>query len=154
MQWAERLIERTSARLADELIGFPDTLMQRWYLAKSRWLNVYLHNWLRSDRDRAHHDHPWPSLTIVLRGQLVEHTIDAGGIHRRRLLKAGQWRLRPSGAAAHRIEVVDGPTAWTLFITGPKYREWGFHCTNGWVHWREFHRNAQRQGNDDAGCAG
>lgn len=27
---------------------------------------------------------------------------------------------------------------WTLFITGRKVREWGFHCESGWVHWKMF----------------
>lgn len=26
----------------------------------------------------------------------------------------------------------------TLFITGPRIREWGFHCPKGWVHWKKF----------------
>jgi hypothetical protein len=28
--------------------------------------------------------------------------------------------------------------ALTLFITGPKVREWGFWCPKGFVHWRDF----------------
>ena len=28
--------------------------------------------------------------------------------------------------------------AWTLFITGKKQREWGFHCPKGWMHWEKF----------------
>ena len=27
---------------------------------------------------------------------------------------------------------------WSLFITGPVIREWGFHCPNGWRHWKQF----------------
>lgn len=26
----------------------------------------------------------------------------------------------------------------TLFITGPKIREWGFLCPKGWRHWQDF----------------
>jgi hypothetical protein len=26
----------------------------------------------------------------------------------------------------------------TLFITGPRVREWGFHCPQGFVHWKDF----------------
>lgn len=26
----------------------------------------------------------------------------------------------------------------TLFITGPKIREWGFLCPKGWRHWKDF----------------
>ena len=38
---------------------------------------------------------------------------------------------------AHRIELDAGP-AWTLFVTGPKYREWGFHCPDGWRLWTDY----------------
>lgn len=41
--------------------------------------------------------------------------------------------------------------AWTLFITGPKIREWGFHCPNGWRHWREFVEETDH-GNIGRGC--
>lgn len=39
--------------------------------------------------------------------------------------------------------------AWTLFITGPRMRNWGFHCPNrGWVPWQQF------TASDDAGAIG
>lgn len=37
----------------------------------------------------------------------------------------------------HRIELTNGPV-WTLFLTGPKVREWGFHCPQEWRHWTFF----------------
>jgi hypothetical protein len=42
---------------------------------------------------------------------------------------------------SHRLELINGHPAETLFITGPKVRDWGFHCPNGWVHWRDFVAN-------------
>jgi hypothetical protein len=27
---------------------------------------------------------------------------------------------------------------WSLFITGPRRREWGFWCPKGFVHWKKF----------------
>lgn len=27
---------------------------------------------------------------------------------------------------------------WTLFITGPNVRRWGFYCPQGWVWWKTF----------------
>jgi hypothetical protein len=78
------------------------------------------------------------NLSILLRGQYTEHRIDAGGIHQRTVRQAGDWCLRPSGKTAHRIELTSGP-CWTLFITGPRYRKWGFHCpATGWVPWDKF----------------
>lgn len=38
---------------------------------------------------------------------------------------------------AHRLELVQGPV-WTIFITGPRIREWGFYCPKGWRHWTVF----------------
>ena len=38
---------------------------------------------------------------------------------------------------AHRLELVKGPV-WTLFITGPRLRSWGFYCPQGWRHWEDF----------------
>ena len=123
-----------------------DPYMARWYLIpRNRLLNVYLHHVRHSDDDRALHDHPWWSLSVMLRGALIEvtganHLSDPD--HRRAALFAGDVVFR-SGRFAHRLEVRPRETAWTLFITGPRFREWGFYCpasspAGGWRPWREF----------------
>lgn len=115
----------------------PDYL-KRWYvIPRNRFLNIYLHRFGRSDEDRALHDHPWLfNASIVLDGWLTEHTIDAGGIARRDYLSGGDWRFR-WGPSPHRLEL-SGQYAWTLFITGPRVRNWGFHCPDEWVPWQRF----------------
>lgn len=107
------------------------------------WLpNLYLHQFLRDDDDRALHDHPSWAVSFILRGQYIEHTIAAGGIHHREVIRAGSLRFLPT-LHTHRIELAerrigDGHT-WTLFLFGPSLREWGFHCPlRGWVHWKLF----------------
>jgi hypothetical protein len=140
MSIAERLIARVTRRAPDFVIGGAERpyLRRWWVIPRNRFLNVYLHEFLRSDDDRALHDHPWSNVSILLRGNYVEHTIAAGGVEFAQQLRAGQIRVRPSGKFAHRIELTNGP-CWTLFITGPRYREWGFHCPRaGWVHWKRF----------------
>lgn len=120
------------------------TRWQRFAVAVSRALpNIYLHQFLRSDDPRALHDHPWAWASLLLRGSYIEHTIAAGGIHQRAVRSAGS--LKVSGPrTAHRIELwetLSGQPAecWTLFITTPIVREWGFHCPHrGWVPWRKF----------------
>lgn len=137
---ADTLIERIGLRPPDFVIGGQDRpYLRRWWLIpRNPLLNVYLHQFLRSDDDRALHDHPWASLSILLRGRYVEHTIAAGGINGRRELRVGDWRMRWTGRLAHRIELIDGP-CWTLFVTGPRYRSWGFHCPEqGWIPWQRF----------------
>lgn len=117
--------------------GEANPYLRRWYaIPRNRWLNVYVHQFLRDDDDRALHDHPWVNISLLLQGSYVEHTIRKGGVNVRTRRVAGDMKLRlPS--AAHRVELDAGP-CWTLFVTGPRVREWGFHCPRGWRHWREF----------------
>jgi hypothetical protein len=147
------LTDRIAARRRpDFIVGEPQDpyLLRWWIIPRNRFFNVYLHCFLRSDDDRALHDHPWQSLSLVLDGEAIEHTIAEGGIHARRWLCVGDWRYR-AATFAHRIELPrpgvfgDAPAdcgpqpCWTLFITGPIRREWGFHCPEtGWIHWKRF----------------
>ena len=132
-------LARATQRPPDVVIGgHEDPYLMRWWLIpRNRALNAYLHLFLRSDDDRALHDHPWINCSIILRGKYIEHTIAAGGIHHRREYRAGQIKLR-GPRSAHRIELHAG-AAWTLFLTGPNVRTWGFHCPNeGWIPWQRF----------------
>jgi hypothetical protein len=140
MTWRERLIQSALARKPDFIIGGHDNpYMIRWFLLpRNSFLNAYIHLFLRSDDDRALHDHPWSNVSILLEGGYIEHRIEAGGIHTKAKRVAGEFCIRLSGKIAHRIELDQGP-CWTLFITGPRYRKWGFHCPDfGWVHWKLF----------------
>lgn len=132
----------------------PDPLRSQqtpWVWFCSRLPGLYLHRFLRSDDDRALHDHPWANASLILEGSYTEHTIDAGGINRRHVLRAGDISVRLSGKHAHRVELHDGP-CWTLFFTGWRYREWGFHCPErGWVPWKDF-VDAADKGNIGKGC--
>lgn len=129
-------------RAPDVVIGGLERpyLRRWWVIPRNRFFNIYLHQFLRSDDDRALHDHPWINCSILLKGSYTEHTEKGTEI-----LKRGTVRLRLSGKYLHRIELHDGP-CWTLFITGPRYRQWGFKCPQGWKHWTEFTK-------DDKGCA-
>lgn len=111
--------------------------LERWHLVpRNRFINVYLHKFSGSDDDRALHDHPWASLSFLLKGKLREvYPVIINGMefHPQRMIP----RFKPvfrSASYAHRLEIGREP-AWTLFITGPKVREWGFLCASGWRHW-------------------
>lgn len=154
--------------------------LRRWYLIpRNRFFNAYLHNFLRSDDDRALHDHPWHWVSLLLRGNYIEHTIAAGGVHRQRLRHTGGVKVC-GPTAAHRVEVItassphapavirnraaigliehDAPLpCWTLFITGPRVRDWGFHCPlQGWIPWQRFTRAGVdgKPGEMGPGCEG
>lgn len=118
-------------RPPDRIIG--DSYLHRWHLLpRNRWFNVYLHRYTGSDDDRALHDHPWHSVSFLLRGRLREHL--QGG--RRRVIARG-WPVFRRPRMAHRLELLS-EDALTLFITGPKVRDWGFYCPQGWRHWQAF----------------
>lgn len=146
LKLVERLIN-LKWRLPDQVIG--KKYMHRWHLIRQPGIrNLYLHKYLGSDDDRALHDHPWASWSILLWGNLFEMTVDHTGNH----VVKRVWPLIPkyrSAKYSHRL-ILKGNKALTLFFTGKKSREWGFHCPKGWVHWTEF---TDAEGNQTgAGC--
>lgn len=147
-------------RTPDFIIGpADDPYLLRWYvIPRNRWFNIYLHKFLRSDDDRALHDHPWVNLSILLTGSYIEWRPAErpweGWVLRKPWRPWAPWRLvfrRPT--SAHRVELIDGREVWTLFITGPKVREWGFHCPQGWRNHTD-HAEVTTGGNQfGKGCA-
>ena len=120
--------------------------MHRWYIIpRNPWFNIYLHKIMKDDDDRALHDHPWHSLSFVIRGVLREILP-----HRWRILHPSLIPIYRPPTLAHRLEVARGPV-WTLFITGPRVREWGFHCPKGFVHWSRF-VDSRDSGKTGKGC--
>lgn len=127
-EWAHALM---ASRPADFVIG-NDYLRRWWVIPRNPWCNVYLHDIRKSDDDRAFHDHPWTNWSFLIEGGYIEHT-PMGSFER----KAGDFVMRGANQF-HRLEVPEGGSAISLFITGPKVREWGFGCPQGWVHWKDF----------------
>jgi len=150
LRWAQ-------GRQPDFVIGGHERpyLLRHFLIPRNPVFNVYVHQFLRSDDDRALHDHPWLfNCSILLEGAYFEHT-PAGAF----LRSEGQWKFR-WGGAPHRVQLRhdardDASGAeipcWTVFITGPRIREWGFHCPQGWVHWRKF-TDSRDSGSIGAGC--
>ncbi len=132
--------------------GSEDPYMLRWYvLPRNRFANIYLHKFMRSDDDRALHDHPWWWASVLLNGTYIEHRDDGSATKRKR--GSVVWR-KPE--VLHRVELEPAPVwnfeqdtfyekpCWTLFFTGPKLRKWGFACPEGWKVWEQF--------DHDGGC--
>ena len=108
-------------------------LYRKHVLPRNKFMNIYFHKIVKSDDDRALHDHPWWNLSIILKGGYIEVMQDGA----RRIRGPGSVLFRLA-KTAHRLEVVEGVDCYTLFLTGPKVRSWGFHCPKGWVYWRDF----------------
>lgn len=163
------LLLQADRRPPDFVIGGDERpYLRRWWIVpRNRFFNVYLHQFLRSDDDRALHDHPWLfNASWILMGEYLEHTIARGGIHLRTARRTGDFTFR-WGPAPHRVELLTVahyvPTqplnhkplpCWTLFITGPVVRTWGFHCPDqGWIPWQRF-TAARDPGSIGRGCEG
>ncbi len=112
--------------------GFEVPQLLRWYLIpRNRFFNVYLHHVVRDDIGRDLHDHPWWSFSFLLFGSLSEVTQGGGR-------RCGFFTIRKP-TFLHRLILPPGSDgAWTLFITGPKVRQWGFQTSAGWVNWRDY----------------
>lgn len=136
--WLRRRVAET--RPPDHIIGgFASPYMLRWWVCGripadapgarvgsavgSKWaarrpfgISVYLHCFLRSDDDRAMHDHPWPWLSWILQGGYDEITPCApedddaewGGNYdegiKRTTRRAGSIAIR-SARALHRVKL-------------------------------------------------
>lgn len=126
-------------RTPDLIIGprdNPQTL--RWHIFKWRGRQFALHKWLRSDDDRALHDHSGHNMSFILNGGYVEVLSHAWESRRAPF----RWPLVPyfrRAGVPHRIELMsDGKPVWSLWLRWPPIREWGFWCPRGWRHWREY----------------
>lgn len=107
--------------------------MFRWYLIpRNHYLNLYLHKFLRDDDDRALHDHPWWFVSIIIHGRYSEIIPPGEEIKRHRFsiaFRPAIWR--------HRV-ILKTKTVWSIVLTGPKIRTWGFWCPQGFVRWQDF----------------
>ncbi len=125
--WARSIMDRQP----DFIIG--DNYLRRWWIIpRNEGCNVYLHEILHSDDDRAMHDHPWSSTSMLIDGSYIEHTPDGSYVR-----SAGDV-VKRKATDLHRLEIPNGGYAISLFMTGRKEREWGFDCPQGWRHWTDF----------------
>jgi hypothetical protein len=124
--------------------------LHRYYLfLKDRsWFpfNVTLHKIVRSD-DPIFHDHPWPYMTIVLKGGYWEHTpiFNKEG---NKIAEFQTWRgpgsiIKRSAGEYHWLELEEGSSATTLFFMGRQQREWGFLVQtkkglHRWIKWTDY----------------
>jgi len=167
-RWVFRqlLVRVAQTRDSDFVIGPPDTpYMRRWWvIPRNHYFNIYLHQILADDNDEALHDHPWWNMSWLLSGRYVEWMPKPPHWTTERPLpfvrEEGEIVFRRA-IAAHRLQLfserVDGKLTfrrepcWTLFVTGPLIREWGFYCPNGWRHWRLFTEEGKK-GQRGIGC--
>jgi hypothetical protein len=96
---------------------------------------LFLHWFHRGDAEPYFHDHPFEFVSLILAGGYWEET-PAG----RRWYGPGSLLRRPA-TWRHRVELPTGRSCWTLVLTGPRVRDWGFWCSHGWLPWRTHEAN-------------
>lgn len=127
--------------------------LTRWYLFRRPRIAFFLHLFIRSDEERALHDHPWSFITIILWRGYIEHTenievCECGSFDCKfsKLVKRARrkWPLMICWRPAewrHRVELVKGKQAVTIVIRFKERREWGFWERTGFVQWNKWWQN-------------
>lgn len=184
-----RIVRPSKIIMLDGIDGGPRReYLYRWHLLpRNPWFNIYLHKFVHGDDDRAKHDHPWRSWSLLLDNGYREHTsewmyetplevtpegVSAHTNYMHYLFSPGDGRRYVEGSVMrnmgkfpgmhvfdytqefragdfralapdhmHIIELFGNNDAecWTLFITGPRQRRWGFACPGG-EGWRDFEK--------------
>lgn len=94
--------------------------------------NAFIHNFKASD-DPVLHDHPWAWCSVVLKGGYWEHSADGS----KRWRGPGSICFR-SATDTHWVEIDKTKDTWTLFLHGPRKKEWGFVENNKWIYWKDY----------------
>jgi hypothetical protein len=124
--------------------------MVRWRLIQTPCFGIYLHRINTPDRRSTLHDHPWPFVTIVLRGGYTEdHGVRPAGrgpVYER---EERSWParsvhyMRPD--KAHTITALHRSPTWTLVFAGRREPEpsWGYADETGWTPFNEHPHGAE-----------
>lgn len=121
--------------------------LTRIRIVQTPWCGLYLHRFDTADPRPTLHDHPWPFVSIVLRGGYVEVAasrkqalrIHAGqdwpyGIRRRvrfiNVKRTGEF---------HWIDSIGRTPTWTLMLVGRRQRTWGYLDRDG--KWTAFDKH-------------
>lgn len=127
-------------------------LYRWWVIPRNKYLNIYLHK-VVGDDERYFHDHPWNSVGLILKGAYVEWTpyeqklyklnrkltqsafsievLSQGNVKYRDITYAHYLTIRkPDDHFDPKFPPKHIPV-WSLFITGPKKRDWGFYNRQG-----------------------
>jgi hypothetical protein len=105
-----------------------ETYLTRYVIVRTPLFAIYVHRMDRPDSRAVLHDHPWDFISFVLRGGYWEmtdtDTRDQPGwkVKYRLVRRVNVKRATASHYIRHLVRV---PT-WTLLLTGPRRRTWGY----------------------------
>lgn len=147
-----------------------DPTYWRWFvIPRNRFVNFYLHNFLRDDIDDLH-DHRMMNISVVLSRQ--GYTEEVYVRHPREGLPLPDTRVRrclylvprirlpatPHRVVLHRDSEGRPIAVWSLFIGLPHWRDWGFWCPGNmsarWVDHETYISDASDPTNSHYGVKG
>jgi hypothetical protein len=117
---------------------------------------LYLHKFYRGDEDPHMHDHPWDFTSLILTQGYWEEvpgfsglpdekytrfdsTYGADGDYRYRYFFPRFSLLHRLAEHKHRVILKDSTPVWTLVLTEPKRRKWGFWIRDTFCPWKNYH---------------
>lgn len=147
---------RTGVWRALDLVGPRGRFLRRRGL-DLRLFGVYVHDIDQPDPGLDLHDHPWPFVSLVIRGAYTELVAEArcaselaGRVDLVPSLLNGRartWRRwsihRIRMTEAHRIVAAESGTR-TVVLRGRKTRRWGFYLPAGWLDQTRYDYDARR----------
>ena len=126
MDWTKQLGRHRFGLTHDLVFEDEKPYLERWIV----WFGftLRLHKFHKGDDDRAYHDHPWWFITLPL-VPYRELTPDGSST----ILNRFRPRYR-SAKHRHIVQLIQPGPVWTLIVTGPKSKEWGFWEEDKFVH--------------------
>jgi hypothetical protein len=149
-------MKRWGIMLREEIPSFDDDTLYltRWKLIETPYFGVYLHRFDAPDSRPTLHDHPWPFISLVLRGGYVERRIDQKTMEIDEHHVVRRLNVMPLGGS-HAIMKLLRPRVWTLMLVGRRRRTWGYwepyiSPSNGnefwyWTEYRKHRHNDEYQ---------
>lgn len=111
----------------------PGTYLTRIRLVQTPLFGVYLHRFDGPDPRATLHDHPWPFLSLVLRGGYVERRLDLMTMEVDEHHAIRWVNFMPKGGAHAIMRLTRVPT-WSLMFVGRRSRIWGY-WEQAWKHY-------------------
>lgn len=112
-------------------------------LVQTPWAAIYLHDIANGDEQPELHSHPFPFISLVLRGGYAENVAHPEGLEQgpvfRRVHLAGELNVFPRGHGKVHAIVTALPGTRTLVLAGRRRDSWGWFVPGrGLVPWKEF----------------
>lgn len=123
LEVVDELEKQGKKRIIVDRSGDAPYLIRYYYLNLRPFARVVIHRFMQSDIDGLH-DHPWGFQNYILSGGYWEHTLEG------KFWRAPGYTGIADAHYLHRVELdhekSNGEEIWTLFLMGPKEKQWGF----------------------------